>query len=56
MSDNEIESDEMTDDFEEEELSNLDKKTITKAKMESKRKLEEYFENRKLEQELSYFF
>lgn len=57
MSDNEIESDEIMDDFEDdEELSNIDKKTVARINMESKRKLEDYFEDKRLEKELNYYF
>ena len=60
MSDNEIESDEMLDDIDtnndnENESSYSDKRELSKAKMESKRKLEEYLENKRLEDELNYY-
>ena len=54
MSEKEIESDEI-DSENDEESSILDKKVLSKAKMEAKRKLEEYLENKKLEDELNYY-
>jgi len=54
MSENEIESDEI-DTENDEESSILDKKVLSKAKMEAKRKLEEYLENKKLEDDLNYY-
>jgi len=56
MSENEIESDEIDTEEDEEESSIFDKKVLSKAKMESKRKLEEYLENKKLEDELNYYY
>jgi len=55
MSENEIESDEMIDEIDTEESSILTKKGLSKEKMDSKRKLEEYLENKKLEDELNYY-
>jgi len=49
MSENEIDTES------DEESSILDKKMLSKAKMEAKRKLEEYLENKKLEDELNYY-
>ena len=54
MSENEIEAIE-TDTEIDEEQSILDKKGLSKDKMESKRKLEEYLENKKLEDELNHY-
>ena len=54
MSENEIESDDVDTEIDE-ESSTLDKKCLSKEKMISKRKLEEYLENKKLEDELNYY-
>jgi len=54
MSENEIESDEV--DLEnDEDPSMLDKKGLSKDKIEFKRKLEEYLENKRLKDELNYY-
>ena len=58
MSDNEIGSDEVIDDIDSEnndESSFTDNKVLSKDKMESKRKLEEYLENKRLEDELNNY-
>ena len=55
MSEEDIESDE-TETENDEELSIVDKKSLSKDKMEAKRKLEEYLENKKLEDELNHFY
>ena len=54
MSENEIEYDEVETEIDKESL-NLDKKGLSKEKIESKRKLEEYLENKKIEDELNYY-
>jgi len=54
MSENEIESDEI-DLEDDEDSSMLDKKGLSKDKMEFKRKLEEYLENKRLNDELNYY-
>ena len=54
MSENEIESDEVETEIDK-ESQNLDKKGLSKEKIESKRKLEEYLENKKIEDELNYY-
>jgi len=54
MSEKEIEPDEI-DSENDEESSILDKKVLSKAKIEAKRKLEKYLENKKLEDELNYY-
>ena len=54
MSGNEVESDEI-DIESDEESSSVDKKRLSKEKMESKRKLEEHLENKKLKDEHNYY-
>ena len=53
MSENEIISDEIDIEIDEESPI-VDKKGLSKEKMESKRKLEEYLENKKIEDEFNY--
>jgi len=54
MLENEIEPDEI-DSESNEESSTEGKIRLSKDKMESKRKLEEYLENKKIEDELNYY-
>ena len=56
MSVDEIEDDEIEEEEEEEESSVLDKKGISQEKMAFKRKLEEYLENKKIEDECNYYW
>lgn len=56
--DDEIDGDEIDyedEDNENDELSFMDKKSLSADKMDFKRKLEEYLENKRLEDELSYY-
>ena len=59
MSDDEVNPDEVSDEFdselEEEESSTLNKKGLSKEKIDAKRKLEEYLENKRLEEELNNY-
>ena len=54
MSEEDIESDD-SETENDEELSIVDKKALSKDKMEAKRKLEEYLENKKIEDEFNYY-
>lgn len=58
MSNDEVKTDEVSDELNpelEEESSLLNKKGLSKEKMEAKRRLEEYFENKRLEEELNNY-
>ena len=58
MSNDEVKTDEVSDELNpelEEESSLLNKKGLSKEKMEAKRRLEEYFENKRLEDELNNY-
>ena len=58
MSNDEVKPDEVPDEFNselEEESSPLNKKGLSKEKMDAKRRLEEYLENKRLEEELNYY-
>lgn len=58
MSNDEVKTDEVSDELDselEEESSLLNKKGLSKEKMEAKRRLEEYFENKRLEDELNNY-
>jgi len=58
MSDDEVNPDEVSDEFDselEEESSTLNKKGLSKEKIDAKRKLEEYLENKRLEEELNNY-
>lgn len=58
MTDDEVKPDEVPDEFNselEEESSLLNKKGLSKEKMDAKRRLEEYLENKRLEEELNNY-
>jgi hypothetical protein len=58
MSKNAVKTDETSDKFDselEEESSTLNKNLLSKEKMDSKRRLEEYLENKRLEEELNSY-
>lgn len=58
MSNDEVKTNEVSDELNpelEEDSSLLNKKGLSKEKMEAKRRLEEYFENKRLEEELNNY-
>lgn len=58
MSKNAVKTDETSDKFDsefEEESSTLNKNVLSKEKMDSKRRLEKYLENKRLEEELNSY-